>query len=194
MAVHSYQVTVCMAEPKLYEIFDHEAALLAKRLKPRRVLLSMDEIRMGGTCAACRSKNMAQLLGERVTKQTEILRRHMPSVEVYIWSDMFDPNHNAHANYYLVEGDFRGSWKHIPRDLVIAVWGGEPREASLKFFAQEGFRTLVACYYDAPNLDDVKGWIELARKTSGVRGFMYTPWRKSYEFLADFGDLLIAEK
>jgi hypothetical protein len=26
--------------------------------------------------------------------------------------DMLDPNHNARANYYLVQGDFARSWNH----------------------------------------------------------------------------------
>ena len=93
-----------MAEPKLYEIFDHEAALLAEHVRPQRVMLNMDEIRMGGTCAACRDRNMGELLGSCITRQVEILRRHMPGVQVYIWSDMLDPNHNAHGDYYLVRG------------------------------------------------------------------------------------------
>lgn len=190
MLIHDSQVTACMAEPALYEIFDHEAKLLAERLHPRKVMLNMDEIRMGGTCRACRGRNMAELLGECVTKQVAILRRHMPGVEIYVWSDMFDPNHNAHGEYYLVEGDFTGSWQHIPKDLVIGVWGGGPREKSLRFFADQGFRTLVACYYDADNLDSVKGWLDLARQTKDVRGFMYTPWQKKYALLPGFGDLL----
>jgi hypothetical protein len=103
---------------------------------------------------------------------------------------MFDPNHNAHGNYYLVDGDFTGSWKHLPKDLVIAVWGGEPREKSLSFFAKEGFPTLVACYYDADDLNDVKGWLQAARPLSNVRGFMYTPWQKKYSLLPAFGDLV----
>jgi len=70
------------------------------------------------------------------------------------------------------------------------VWGGQPREASLHFFADQGFRTLVGCYYDAPDLKDVEGWLQLARQTRKVRGFMYTPWEKKYELLGDFGDLL----
>jgi len=103
---------------------------------------------------------------------------------------MFDPNHNAHGNYYLVQGDFTGSWKYIPKDTVIAVWGGAPRAESLNFFAREGFRTLIACYYDAPNLDEVKGWHELAQKTKGVTGFMYTTWERKYELVGAFGKLL----
>jgi hypothetical protein len=82
-----------MAEPQLYEVFDHEAKLLAQRLGPRRVFLNMDEIRMGGTCKACRGQNMAELLGECITRQTQILRRHMPGVQIYVWSDMLDPHH-----------------------------------------------------------------------------------------------------
>jgi len=193
LVINDSQVTVCMAEPALYEIFDHEAALLAERLRPRRVMLNMDEVRMGGTCEACRGQNMGELLGRCVSRQVEILRRHMPGVEVYIWSDMLDPNHNAHGDYYLVDGDFSGSWRHVPEDLVIAVWGGRPRPKSLEFFAAEGFRTLVACYYDADNLDDVGGWLRLAEQTPNVRGFMYTPWQKKYALLPEFGDLISSE-
>jgi hypothetical protein len=191
MLIHDSQVSLCMAEPKLYEIFEEEARLLAQHLRPRRVLLSMDEVRMGGTCAACRGQDMAALLGGCVTRQADIMRRHIPGVEMLVWSDMFDPHHNAHGNYYLVEGDYTGSWKHIPKDLTIAVWGGEPREKNLKFFADQGFATLCCCYYDAADLQQVEGWLKLAQQTRQVRGFMYTPWQKKYGLLPAFGALLL---
>jgi hypothetical protein len=190
MLINDSQVTVCLAEPALYEIFDHEAKLLAERLHPRRVMLNMDEVRMGGTCEACRGQDMAQLLGQCVARQAQSIRNYSPGAQVYVWSDMFDPNHNAHGNYYLVNGDFTGSWKHVPKDVVMAVWGGKPREKSLHFFADQGFRSLVACYYDADNLNEVKGWLQLARQVPNVRGFMYTPWQKKYALLPAFGDLL----
>lgn len=188
--LYDSQITICMAEPELYEIYDHEARLLAERLRPRRVLLSMDEVRMGGTCVACRGKNMAELLGQCITRQVQILRKHMPGVQIYIWSDMLDPHHNARADYYLVRGDFTGSWNHVPKDLVIAVWGREPREKNLGFFSEQGFQTLAACYYDADDLSDVQGWVNLAKRTRNVRGFMYTPWEKKYELLGAFGDMI----
>jgi hypothetical protein len=190
MLIHDSQVTTCMAEPELYEIFDHEAKLLAERLHPRRVLLGTDEVRMGGTCKACAGRDMAQLLGECVTKQAAAIRRYSPNAQVYVWSDMFDPNHNAHSNYYLVQGDFAGSWKHLSTNLVMAAWGGEPREKSLRFFADQGFQVLVACYYDADDLGDVKNWMSLAKPMANVRGFMYTPWTKRYDLLPAFGELL----
>lgn len=192
-AIFKWLVPVCMGEPALHEIFDHESRLLAERLHPRRVMLNMDEIRMGGTCRACQGRDMAEVLGECVTRQAQALRRHNPGAEIYIWSDMLDPTHNARASYYFVKGGFAGSWKHIPKDLVIAVWGDKPREQSLRFFAEQGFRTLGACYYDAKDLTDVKGWLRAARSIPNVRGFMYTPWQRKYELLPSFGDLLKAE-
>ncbi len=194
MVIYESQVTVCMGEPALYEIFEHEAKLLWERLRYRKVLLSMDEIRMGGTCKACEGKNMAQLLGECVTKQVQALRRYNPETEIYIWSDMFDPNHNAHPNYYLVKGDFTGSWNYIPKDIIIAVWGGAPREKSLKFFSEQGFKMLIACYYDADTLKDVEGWLNLAKDMKNVRGFMYTTWVKRYDLLEGFGKLVFGGK
>ena len=188
--IHDGQVTVCMGEPALYEIFDHESRLLSERLHPGRVLLNMDEIRMGGRCRACRGQNMGELLGRCITRRVESIRKYSPQAQVYIWSDMLDPNHNAHGNYYLVDGDFAGSWRHVPKDLVMAVWGGAPREKSLRFFGDQGFATLIACYYDADDLRDVKGWLDLARQTLKVRGFMYTPWQKKYWLLPAIGDLL----
>lgn len=190
MRIHDSQVTVCMGEPAIYDIFEHEAKLLAERLHPRRVLLNLDEVRMGGTCQACRGQNMGELLGRCLTRQAQSVRKYSPDARIYAWSDMLDPNHNAHGNYYLVDGDFTGSWRHVPKDLVMAVWGGEPREKSLRFFAGEGFNMLVACYYDADDLNEVKGWLQLSRQIPGVRGFMYTPWQKKYSLLPAFGDLL----
>ncbi|MCE5230776.1 hypothetical protein LLG95_14460 [bacterium] len=184
------QLVMCMAEPALYDIFDAEARAIAERLHPRRVLLSMDEIRMGGSCRACAGRNMAGLLGDCITSQTQILRRHMPGVEIYIWSDMLDPSHNAHGNYYLVEGDWTGSWEHVPKDLTIAVWGAAPRTQSMQFFADNGFRTLAACYYDANDLTGVEAWLALTRTLPNVRGLMYTTWQKKYALLPGFGDLL----
>jgi hypothetical protein len=194
MLINDSQVAVCMGEPALYEIFDHEARMLEEHLHPRRVMLNMDEVRMGGTCRACRGRNLGELLGECITRQAEAIRRYSTNAQIYVWSDMLDPNHNAQGNYYLAEGDFTGSWEHVPRGIVIAVWGGEPRAKSVRFFADHGFEMLLACYYDADDLQGVKGWLELAAQTPQVRGLMYTPWEKKYSLLPEFGDLLRRRK
>lgn len=190
MLIHDSQVTVCMAEPEVYAILDAESKLLGEKLHPKRVLLNFDEVRMGGTCGACRGRDMAQLLGECTTRAAETLKRNIPGVKTLVWSDMFDPHHNAHGNYYLVEGSFDGSWRHLPKDLQMAVWGGAAKDVSLRFFEEQGFRVLVACYYDADSLDTVKGWLDAAKVHRNITGFMYTPWQKKYGLLGGFGDLL----
>lgn len=192
MAVNRGQVTLCMSEPELYEIYKKEARLLHQHLKPKKYFLSMDEIRAGGSCEACKSRNMtmAEILGDCITKQVNILRENNPDAEIFIWSDMLDPNHNAHGNYYLVDGDFTGSWNYIPKDLKIVCWYYEKREQSLKFFSDLGFQTVAGAYYDGDTLDNPKGWLKSLDRTPGARGIMYTTWQNKYSLLADFGDLI----
>jgi hypothetical protein len=74
---------------------------------------------------------------------------------------MLDPNHNAHADYYLVDGDFTGSWNWMPKDLVIVCWYYQKRNESLKFFSSLGFPPScfrkkaggAGAYYDGDTLD-----------------------------------------
>ena len=192
MAINSGQVSVCMSEPEVYEIWEGQVRLLHERLAPKKYLLSMDEIRAGGACQACKKRGltMAQILGDCVTRQVEIIRSVNPDAEVLVWSDMFDPNHNARADYYLVDGDFTESWKYIPEDLTIVCWYYDKRAESLGFFSSLGFKTLAGAYYDGDTLENPAGWLDVLDNTPGADGIMYTTWRNKYELLAPFGDLV----
>jgi hypothetical protein len=196
MAINRGQVTVCMSEPKVYEIWEKQAKLVHERLAPNKYLLSMDEIRAGGACQACKSRNltMAQILGDCVTQQVRIIREVNPAAEVLVWSDMFDPNHNAHADYYLVDGDFTESWNYIPKDLVIVCWYYQKRSESLAFFSSLGFKTLAGAYYDGDTLENPRGWLDVLQDTPGASGIMYTTWRNKYELLAPFGNLVAGQE
>jgi hypothetical protein len=192
VAVGRGQVSVCMSEPKLYAIWQRQAELIQKHLAPKRYLLSMDEIREGGSCEACtkRKMTMGEILGDCITRQVQILRRVNPQAEVFCWSDMLDPNHNAHGDYYLVQGDFTGSWKHVPKDLRIVCWYYQKRKASLAHFSGLGFQTLAGAYYDGGTLENPKGWLEALAHTPGALGIMYTTWQNKYALLGPFGDLV----
>ena len=181
-----------MSEPEVYEIWRKEAQLIHKYLQPKKYLVSMDEVRAGGSCAACKARNitMAEIFGDCISKQEAILREVNPKAEILVWSDMLDPNHNAHGDYYLVEGDFTGSWKYVPKDLIIVCWYYAKRDASLKFFSELGFRTLAGAYYDGDTLDNPRGWLESLGGTPGAIGIMYTTWQNKYELLGPFGDLV----
>ncbi len=186
------QVSVCMSESSLYEFWREQIRVIHERLKPAKYFLSMDEIRAGGSCAACRARNltMGEILGDCITRQCEMIHEVNPDAKVYIWSDMLDPNHNAHGDYYLVEGDFTGSWEHVPKDLVIVCWYHAKRNETLKFFSDLGFETLAGAYYDGDTLDNPRGWLEALAETPRARGIMYTTWQNKYGLLAGFGDLV----
>jgi hypothetical protein len=192
MGVNQGQVTICMSEPKVYEIWGKQAELIHKRLAPDKYLLSMDEVRAGGACRACKDRKMTmgQILGDCITRQAAMIHRVNPKAEVWAWSDMLDPNHNAHGDYYLVDGDFSGSWNYVPKDLGIVCWYYEKRNESLKFFSSLGFATVAGAYYDGDTLENPKGWLEVLDRTPGARGIMYTTWQNKYDLLGAFGDLV----
>jgi hypothetical protein len=194
--VEDGQRPCCMSAPALYDYYRASAAAVKKVLNPRKWFLSMDEIRAGGTCPLCQARglDMAHQLGECVTRQREIIKALCPDAQIYVWSDMFDPAHNAHDNYYACKGTFAGSWDLIPKDLVISCWYGKKHDISMPFFAQRGFRTQAAAYYDANDLDGCRAWLETCRRTPGCTGIMYTTWRNKYDLLAPFGELVSAQR
>ena len=192
IGINRGQVTICMSEPGPYEVWVKQAELIHRHLGPSKYLLSMDEIRAGGSCQACKQRgvNMARILGDCITWQVDIIRQANPAAEVLIWSDMLDPNHNAHGDYYLVEGDFTGSWQHVPKDLIVVCWYYAKRRESLGFFSSQGFRTLAGAYYDGDTLENPEGWLDVLDGTPKAVGIMYTTWQNKYELLGSFGDLV----
>jgi len=196
IAVNRSQVSVCMSEDEVYRIWRRQVALLQKHLSPKKYFLSMDEIRAGGSCKACKDRHMTmgEILGDCLTRQFNLIRDADPDAQVFSWSDMLDPNHNAGARegryYYMVDGSFEGSWKHVPKPLVIACWWYKMRDKSLAFFSRRGFQTIGASYYDANDLRNPKGWLVSLDATPGAIGIMYTTWLNKYKLLAAFGDLV----
>ena len=190
--IYRDQTTIDMSEPAVYEIWQRQIPLIEKYIAPKKYFLSMDEVRVGGFCEACKNRHlsMAQILGDCVTRQHQMIRAANPKAEVYVWSDMFDPNHNAKEKYYLIDGSFHGTWNYIPKDLVIACWYYEKRDLSLDFFSKFGYKTLGAGYYDADDLENPKGWMESLDRTQGATGIMYTTWENKYQLLPAFGDLV----
>jgi len=190
--IYQGQVPVCLSEPKTQAIWDQQARLIHDLLAPHKYMMAMDELRMANSCEACKRLGLstAELVGRAATRQFNAIRALDPKAEVYVWSDMYDPNHNARNRYYLAEGDITGSWNYIPKELKIVCWYYERRRLSLEHFSRLGFQTLAGAYYDADNLDNPKGWLEALDQTPGAIGIMYTTWQNKYGLLPNFGDLV----
>ncbi|UCG50590.1 MAG: hypothetical protein JSW58_10305 [Candidatus Latescibacterota bacterium] len=187
------QMGVCMSDPKTHEIWSDIVKKVHEQIAPDYYWFSMSEIRQGGWCVDCERRGLSagQLLGDCVTRQVELVRSVNPNAEIFVWSDMLDPHHNARAGFHLFNGNLDGSWKYIPKDVIIACWKYDIRKKSLRHFDELGFRTIGCGYYDKRSVDDAGEWLKSLAKTPGACGIMYTTWISDYDFLEAFGEVVI---
>ena len=191
VTVYDDQANICVSEPATVNLLRDQAQRMQAAWGTRGYFMSHDEIRVFNWCPACQARGLdaGQMLADNLRTCAGILRQVNPGGRIYVWSDMFDPNHNAHANYYLARGDFTNSWKGLDNDIIIVPWYYDQRAASLQFFAGLGNRQLIAGYYDSsPAL--VTNWLNAARPYTGICGVMYTTWQKNYSDLETFEQLL----
>ena len=191
--IYEDQVMCCMAEPKLYKLLRWQIEQVHKHLQPDGYFLQHDEIRVQGWDESCRrsGKTPGELLAENFAKCVELVRAEDPGKPIYVWSDMFDPTHNAQktGRYYLVKGDgpWYGSWRGLDKNVVVVNWNSaaDKRAASLRHFADLGNRQILAGYYDGP-VDAIRGWLKDAQPLPGIIGVMYTTWQQQYKDLEAF--------
>ena len=184
--IYDGSVMACVFEPQTDALLQDEARRLKAAWGAKRYMMAHDEIRTLNWDASCAAKHCdaGSLLAEQVKRCTGWLA----GSEVYVWSDMFDPFHNAHAGYYLVHGDLKGSWEGLSPSVTVVNWNFDKRDESLKFFAERGHRQIIAGYYDAPP-ERIKLWLDAAAKVKGVVGVMYTTWRNNYAELETFATM-----
>jgi hypothetical protein len=193
--VYDEAVSVCLTDPatERWMVANTRAsAALAPKGSP--LLLSHDEIRQMNSCAQCRARQLTagNLLAQHMAAFTAKLSSLGP---LYVWSDMFDPHHNAHDNYAQVEGTIAGSWKGLPPNITIMNWNLDHLHDSLLWFSGDdpaqpvAYRQIIAGFYDPPDHDAAaavhKEW-QAARAVPGVAGTMYTTWVNDYSQLEPF--------
>jgi hypothetical protein len=189
--VHDDQAMICPSEPRTVELLRDQAQRLHAAWHARGYFMSHDEIRVFNWCAACqrRALDAGALLADNARTCVRILREVNPGGRIYVWSDMFDPNHNAHGDYYLVRGNLAGSWEGLDPEVIVVPWYFEKRAASLGFFANRGHRQVIAGYYDAAP-ERVRDWLAAAGAVRGVEGVMYTTWERRWADLERFSRLI----
>ena len=192
IVTHGFQVMCCLSEPALDQVLRDQAKRINDLFHPKTFFMSHDEIRVANWCRACQERKLTpgQLLSENARRCTAILKSINPRARIVVWSDMFDPNHNAVDNYYLVNGSLKGSWEGLSRDVIVANWNGGKARESLTFFGDRGHRQIIAGYYDGDDLTNFQQWDSAAQGISGVIGFMYTTWQSKYGLLERYGEAM----
>jgi hypothetical protein len=189
--VYDDQAMICPSEPRTLELLRDQARRMHEAWQAQGYMMSHDEIRVLNWCAACQQRNLdaGALLADNVRSCLRILREINPGGRIYVWSDMFDPNHNAHKDYYLVRGDLAGAWEGLDKEVIVLPWHFDKRAESLRWFAERGHRQVIAGYYDhAP--EQVRQWLAAAQGLAGIEGVMYTTWQHKYDDLEKFAGFL----
>jgi hypothetical protein len=189
IVVHGEQVACSLNDPKVFELLADQARRVNEVFKPRTWFMGHDEIRVAGWDRLEEGKSPGELLAANARRCVGIIRGINPDARIVVWSDMFDPFHNALDNYYLVNGSLKGSWEGLPKDVVIANWNAGKAAESLKWFADRGHKQVIAGYYDG-GLGNFRRWDEAAKGVPGVVGFMYTTWQRKYTHLEEYGKAL----
>jgi hypothetical protein len=194
--IHAKQVMCCLSEPKVFDLLREQVRRVNDLFHPQTFFLSHDEIRVANWCATCQARHETPgaLLAANVRRCIGMVKEINPRARLVIWSDMFDPNHNALERYYLVNGSLRESWQGLPADVVIANWNGGKAADSLKWFAERGHPQVIAGYYDGDNLDNLRRWNRAVDGVPRVIGFLYTTWQRKYDQLESYGAAIGGEK
>jgi hypothetical protein len=193
---------MCITEPGVLAYLAQNAQAVSNVLPSGAgILMGYDEMRQMNSCATCRAKNMtpAQLLGWSVSQSIQRIHSVMPNSPLYVWSDMFDPSHNAHDHYYYVEGDLSGSWTALPPNVIMMNWNLGNLANSLTWFSGQNpdqpvaHQQIIAGYYDSGDgAGSARDEMAQASGIPGVLGLMYTSWGDDYSQLKKFADTVLA--
>lgn len=181
------KTALCLSEPAAQALESREIKRVAELFGPEKVFFAHDEIRVMNEDEACQKRGLspARLLADDISRNARLSASLAPKGERFIWSDMIDPYHNAVADYYLVDGDLRGVWEGLPRDLIVVNWNSGRAAESLPFFDKLGHRQILAGYYDG-DPKSITAWLKQAEGLKGVVGAMYTTWVDRYDDLEAF--------
>lgn len=178
LVIYSSQACCCLRHEELFGYFEEQVRQVKKYFGTKKFFMNHDEIRIVAQCELCKADSLTagQLLAENVSRCASIICKINPGAEIFVWSDMFDPYHNATDKYYLSDSTLEGSWEGLDSSVRIVNWNVPKRRDSLRFFSKRGHKQIISISenYDKP--DTAIGF-------DGVEGIMYTTWSKNYKDL-----------
>jgi len=185
------QVTTSMSDPRVIEMLDDEFRRVHELFNSGAYFLGHDEIRSGGWEEQPGGAHLTpgQLLADQISKIVKFARKYAPDARLHIWSDMFDPNHNAKQlakgeHRYFANGSWYGSWEGLPSDVWIHNWHWTAE--GLKWFADRGHRQIMSLNFDSGPLSAMDEILERVKRTPNVGGYQFTTWGKTYDNLPEF--------
>jgi hypothetical protein len=182
------QVCASLDDPEVFELCGEEMRRTEEALAPDGYFMSHDEIRCAGwePSQLATFRTSGELFAFNIRKCFDIAHSEGEGKPVYVWSDMYDPYHNARVDFYLVNNTTVGSWEGLDPRVTVMKWGLARQAApSISFFRGRGNALMIAAYYDGNVEEDRRAW-KSAASARGVIGVMYTTWENDYADLESF--------
>ncbi len=198
---------VCADPKRYYDIMSDQLNQIREGFngKVDAIALDSDEWRTAGWDLTCldllapTSRHISQsnggtYIGLATRRLINRFKRDLNNsdLQVYMLSDMFDPNFNGKNPYMGVNGGAIGAAQYLPKENSVMInWLPNPYEpgmenkkesdflASAKYFADLGLRQIIAGYHDdMRNLDaNINFYKKSDKKTQeSIIGFMYLIW------------------
>ncbi len=189
VTIYDNQVTCCLGDPGVFQVLEKQVRSVEELFEPTTYFLSHDEIRVANWCQSCNreGRSAGELLADNMRNCVRVIRGINVDADLCVWSDMFDPHHNAHDDFYLVNGDLAGSWEGLPEEMIIINWNHGSAEESLPFFGQRGHQQVLSGFYDN-DPRDIADWIAIGGDNNGISGAMYTTWQSDFSQLETFAE------
>jgi hypothetical protein len=188
--VYDGQVCGTASDKDFQQLLDQQIDAMTRLFPEADFMMSHDEYRVMGWTKSnidrlAPDASPAAVLSHNVKHCSEQLSGKAPASRIAVWSDMFDPYHNARDKYYLVNGSLRDA--QAPENVRIVNWNFDKRQESLKHFSKKGHSQILAGYYDGPP-EQINRWLDtvLEQQIPNVQGVMYTTWRRNYSDLETF--------
>lgn len=192
--IYEGQVCSSLLSEDLFKLLRRQVEWIQKAWRPKTYFMQHDELRLAGHDELAKGRTSGELLAENARRCQELIHSISPDAEIVVWSDMFDPYHNARDDYYLVQGTLKESWQGLDPSVGIINWNRDKPKESLAFFAERGHKQIIAGYYDGNVKTNFERWQKAAKDVQGVQGYMYTTWRNRYDDLEAFAKLVKAGK
>ncbi len=155
--------------------------------RPPYFHIGFDEAHSVAVCAECRKHKLSDLLREHIRHFHDLLASR--GAQVIMWHDMLLNRSDKRWEYYCAHGrDFQhleNLHKELPKDIVMAVWEygysyhllpGPPTYPTIRFFADNGFPTLVCPWR---KVDVIHSSAKLAEEQK-LLGILETTWHIFY--------------
>ncbi|MFZ4506326.1 MAG: hypothetical protein ACOYON_01345 [Fimbriimonas sp.] len=187
VATETGKTAICPSEPQTLAILADQFQRVSTLWSASGMFFGHDEIRVANQCPTCTARGLSPggLYAADLRQCQNLGRGVLRDGNMYVWSDMFDPFHNAKDDYYLSNGTWKESWKGLSPSTVVVNWNSGSARDSLQFFSALGCRQIIAGYYDAP-VSEFQKWKTAMKDVKGVTGVMYTTWIGDYSKLEEF--------